>query len=496
MISFVRTLYGKLIVVLAGLFVIIGLLTILLTFFSTRLYVDEVNQKLNLDLASHIVSDEPILTNGRINSVTLKNMFHMLMVINPSIEIYLLDPTGKILAYSAVPGKVKRHHISVSPIKTFLRQQSRLPILGDDPRGFSRSKVFSVAPIMGKQHLEGYLYVILGGEDYDTVTHLLEGSYILRLSFWIGIASLLFAFIVGLILFRVITKRLTHLVYEMEVFQKSDFSEEINFPEVDQRKEKDEIDRLRETFSRMSGLIRDQIRRLKESDRLRRDMVANVSHDFRTPLTSLQGYLDTLLDKGNALTPEMQKDYLEIAARQSQRLSVLVEELFELAKLDALEAVPNREKFSLVELVSDIVQKFQLKAQEKNLSIKQEFTEGLPFVEGDIGMIERVFENLIGNALQHTPTGGVISLVLRHINGRIHVQVRDTGRGIPPEEVSRIFLRFYRVAKDRSAESGGAGLGLAIVKRILELHNASIDVESIVSRGTTFTFDLPVCSGG
>lgn len=494
MIPFVRTIYGKLILVLVGLFIIIGLLTILLTFFSTRLYVDEVNQKLNLDLASHLVSEEPLLTKGRINSDALKNMFHMLMVINPSIEIYLLDPTGKILAYSATPGKVKRLHVSLSPLKTFLSKGSRLPILGDDPRGLNRSKVFSVAPIMEDRRLAGYLYVILGGEDYDTVTRLLEGSYILRLSFWIGSASLLFAFIVGLILFRVITRRLTHLVSEMELFQKSDFSEEVTFPDVNNKKQKDEIDRLRETFSRMSGLIRDQIRRLKESDRLRRDMVANVSHDFRTPLTSLQGYLDTLLEKGDTLTSEKRKEYIEIAARQSQRLSVLVKELFELAKLDAMEDVPNKELFSLVELVSDIVQKFQLKAQEKGLRIEREFTAGLPFVEGDIGMIERVFENLIGNALQHTPEGGVITLSLYRTDGKIHVQVRDTGLGIPPEELPHIFLRFYRVEKDRSVESGGAGLGLAIVKRILELHNTCIDVESIVSQGTTFTFDLPFFS--
>lgn len=109
-------------------------------------------------------------------------------------------------------------------------------------------------------------------------------------------------------------------------------------------------------------------------------------------------------------------------------------------------------------------------------------------------MIERVFENLIGNALQHTPEGGVITLSLYRTDGKIHVQVRDTGLGIPPEELPHIFLRFYRVEKDRSVESGGAGLGLAIVKRILELHNTCIDVESIVSQGTTFTFDLPFFS--
>ncbi len=175
-------------------------------------------------------------------------------------------------------------------------------------------------------------------------------------------------------------------------------------------------------------------------------MLANVSHGFRTPLTSLQGF-DTLLDKGDALTPEKRKGYVEIAARQSQRLSVLVEELFELAKLDALEAVPNKEMFSLVELVSDIVQKFQIKAREKGLRIEREFTADLPFVEGDIGMIDRVFENLLGNALQHTPKEEVISLSLHRTNGKIPIQVRDTGRGIP-------FLRFYRVEKTVPSNRG------------------------------------------
>ena len=175
-------------------------------------------------------------------------------------------------------------------------------------------------------------------------------------------------------------------------------------------------------------------------------MLANVSHGFRTPLTSLQGF-DTLLDKGDALTPEKRKGYVEIAARQRQRLSILVEELFELAKLDALEAVPNKEMFSPVELVSDIVQKFQIKARGKGLRIEREFTADLPFVEGDIGMIERVFENLIGNALQHTPKGELISLSLQHTNGKIRVRCPGPGRGIP-------FLRFYRVEKDRSVESG------------------------------------------
>jgi signal transduction histidine kinase len=487
-----RTLYGKLVAILAGIFILIGILTIILTFFSTRLYLEEVNQKLNRSLAGNLVSDEVLLKNGQINSGALKDVFHMMMVINPSIEIYLLDPSGKILAYSAPKGKVKQDRVSLGPVTRFLSNNAMLPIFGDDPRGTDRRKVFSVAPITVNHHIAGYMYVILGGEEFDTVTHLLQNSYILRLSFWTAGASLLFAFLVGLILFRVITRRLARLAFEMEVFQKSDFSGEISFLEQDHLLSGDEIDRLRETFHGMSNRIQQQLVSLKETDRFRREMVANVSHDFRTPLTSLQGYLETLLLKEGTLSEQEQRSYIEIAVRHSKRLSSLVEELFELAKLDSPEATPHCETFSLEELVFDVSQKYQLRSEEKGIRIERDFKEGLPSVFADIGMIERVLENLIGNALQFTPEGGKITLALRYENGRLFVRVQDTGRGIPPEDIHCIFLRFYRVEKDRSAESGGAGLGLAIVKRILELHQSNIEVESTLMRGTTFSFDLPV----
>ena len=488
----IRTLYGKLVAILALIFVLIGSFTLILTFFSTRLYLNEVSQRLNRTLAANLVSDEVLLKNGQINPVALKDVFHMLMVINPSIEIYLLDPAGKILAYSAPAGKVKRKRVSLKPIDRFLAGKVSLPIMGDDPRSRDRRKVFSVAPIPGNHHVAGYMYVILGGEEVDTVTRLIQSSYILRISLWIVGATLLFAFLVGLILFRVITRRLARLASEGEVFQKSDFSGQTAILSRSSSLFGDEIDRLRETFYQMSERIQEQVGKLKETDRLRRDMVANVSHDFRTPLTSLQGYLETLLLKEGSLSVEEQRSYLEIAFRHTQRLSRLVEELFELAKLDSRDTTPHFEPFFLEELVLDVIQKFQLRADQKKIRIERDFKPGLPFVYADIGMIERVFENLIGNGLQYTPQGGILTLSLRQEGKKIHVTVKDTGQGIPPEDLPHIFQRFYRVEKERSDESGGADLGLAIVKRILELHESPIEAQSTLMKGTMFMFALPI----
>ncbi|RMF90031.1 MAG: sensor histidine kinase, partial [Nitrospinota bacterium] len=170
-----KTLYGKLAAVLFALLALIGLFNILLTLVTSQLYLQEVNQRLHRTLAEHLVSEQPLIKEGEVNEGALQEMFHMLMVINPSIEIYLLDPFGTILAFSAPPGKVKRHRVSLQPIRRFLRHPDRLPILGDDPRSLRRQKIFSVAPVKREGRLEGYLYVVLGGEEYDSIARRLQG---------------------------------------------------------------------------------------------------------------------------------------------------------------------------------------------------------------------------------------------------------------------------------------------------------------------------------
>ncbi|HEY5594624.1 MAG TPA: ATP-binding protein, partial [Nitrospiria bacterium] len=455
-----------------------------------QMHLQEVNQKLNRTLAEHLVSKNILMTDGRINEAVLKDIFHMLMVINPSIEIYLLDSSGRILGFSAPPGKVKRREVSLEPIQRFLSKTAAFPILGDDPRDVSRKKIFSVCPIPVTGPVDGYLYVILSGEEYDSVAQMLQGSYILRLSTGVVIGGLFFAALAGLVLFNLLTRRLRRLASTMEAFKRSDFSEPLNPSSHDQGRSGDEIDRLDETFRQMTDRIVLQMKKLKETDALRRELVANVSHDLRTPLASLHGYLETLLLKEGTLTPEEQRNYLEIAAKHSERLGKLVSELFELAKLDSRETQPHVEPFSLGELVQDVVQKFRLSAEKKNVRLQARLREDLGFVSADIGLIERVFENLIENALRYTPERGEITVALITETDRITVQVTDTGCGIPQEELPHIFDRFYRVEKHE--RSDGAGLGLAIAKRILELHGGSIRAESAVDRGTAFTFHLPV----
>ena len=488
-----KTLYGKIVIILSGLFLIIGLLYILLTLFTTRLYIQEGAQRLNHDLAKYLVSQMPFIEEGKINEGSLRQSFDMLMKINHNIEVYLLDTNGNILSYSAPEGKVKRKSVSLTPVKRFLEEGATLPVLGDDPRDSVRQKVFSASTIPLEGPLEGYLYIILGSEEYDSIARILRGNYILRLSTGVAAAGLIFVFVTGLFLFRYLTRRLRGLALVMNSFKQSDFHEPIGLPHLLKNRGGDEIDRLGTIFEEMSHRIIKQINEIRQVDVHRRELVSNISHDLRTPLASLQGYIETLLLKGGDNFTQEQRLYLDTALRHSKRLTKLVSELFELAKLDAGQMDVHFEPFHPGELVQDIAKKFQLLAEKKNVSIETDFPESLPFVFADIGLIERALQNLIDNAIRHTQEGGIVGIFLIPEKSGIRVQVRDNGCGISRDDIPYIFDRFYR-AKGGN-HSGSTGLGLAITKGIIELHGSHIEVESGINTGTTFTFLLPLYKG-
>ena len=194
--------------------------------------------------------------------------------------------------------------------------------------------------------------------------------------------------------------------------------------------------------------------------------------------------------KDDSLSPAERREYLETASRHGERLTKLVFDLFELAKLDAHELKPEREPFPLTELIQDVTQKFQLRAQQAKVNLAIDDAPDIPFVDADIGMIERVLDNLIDNALQHTPAGGSIHLSLELRDSEITVKIKDTGEGISAEAIPHIFDRFYRKSSTAS-NANGAGLGLAISQRIIELHGGEISVSSILNKGAEFNFSLP-----
>jgi hypothetical protein len=182
--------------------------------------------------------------------------------------------------------------------------------------------------------------------------------------------------------------------------------------------------------------------------------------------------------------------------RQSERLATLINELFELARLDFKGVQLDWEPFSLAELAADVLQKFQPDAAGKQVALRLEAAPHAPRVQADLGLIERVLGNLVGNAIRHTPAGGVVTVRLRVEGDRILVQVADTGHGIAAGELPFVFDRLYRGVDGRTGDAASVELGLAIAKRILDLHGSAIEASSDASSGTCFSFHLPLHAAG
>ena len=490
--ALLNSLYTKLVLVLFLLFLIIGGVFVVVAMYSAHMYQQEVSQQLNRDLAMYIVNEHVLIDDGKVQHDNLSELFENVMIINPSLELYLLNADGQVIGHSMAPDKVKHRQVSLAPIKSFLTGHQQGLIMGDDPGSESRQNSFSVAPIDINNQREGYVYAILGSEKISNISEVLQRSLIMRWSTTAILTALGFAFIAGLILFFFLMRKLRLLSRAMQEFKDSNLQDSAVTNGKEDRS-LDEIETMAVTFQQMSQRIHQQMHNLQEMESMRRELVANVSHDLRTPLASLSGFLETLQLKSDALSEPEKQSYLKIANKNAHRLTLLVEELFELAKLEANEVQPHHESFSMAELAFDVSHKFHLRARDNNISFDVVVDETVPEVSADVGMIERVLDNLIDNSFKNTPAEGQIRLHLTPLKGQVEIAVSDTGYGIAEDELPHILKRFYKPSAnaENSDRQSGLGLGLAIASRIVEMHGSHLSVDSVLHRGTTFKFALP-----
>ena len=477
-----RTLYAKLLAVLVGLSVIMGVIFVVVIRHSDVARNQEINQKLYRNLAQRLIDEQFLSERDSAQPASVQRVFDRIRIVNPRIDVYLLDAQGRVVAAS-VRDALKRDHVDLTPIRRMSDPNAQLPLLGDDPSDESRRRVFSVASLGDGA---GYLYLVLRGLSGDTLVERIKQSYVLRETFWLIGSGLVVALLASALIITLMTRPLRQLTTVMDKFRASGFAEHAREP---LRPYRGEIGAITETFNRMADRILDQMTALQKTDAMRREFVANISHDLRTPLASLQGYLETLHLKGKDLPPAEQRAYLETALKHTEQLSRLVGRLFDLARLDSGQAAATPEPFALGDLVQDVVQEFELTASHKGIAIGASVEPDLPLVIGDIGLMERVLRNLIENALRYTDRGGTVSVCARAGESEARVEVADTGIGIPAQDLPRIFDRFYRVEKSRGLAEGNAGLGLAIARRILELHGSEISVASVPGN-TVFRFTL------
>lgn len=450
----------------------------------------EVVQRLSRGLAQHIASHTALLDRRGFDADAVRELFSMLMVVNPGVEVYLLAADGRIHAHAAPLGHVKRETVALEPVRRLLAGDA-LPILGDDPRGAASSKPFSAAPLRAGADADGYVYVVLQGEEHDALVAAVAGSSVLRttLSSMAFIAALVL--LAGVVAFGTITRRLRALTAAVQRTEQAGLSAGAQppGPVAPAAAERDEIALLQHAFDRMAARNADQWRELMQQEQQRRELLTSISHDLRTPLAGLHGYLETLQTKAHRLSDAERQRYLDTAVAQSRQVGTLAQQLFELARLEWGFIEPEPERFSMAELVQDLFQKFELAAQRRSIRLVARMAPGVPAVNADLGMIERVLSNLLDNALAHTPDGGEVCVELRRRGEQVEVEVCDSGPGVAGPLRGELFKRSSLVAR-AALDRGRGGLGLIVVQSILRLHGSEITLVEQASRGAAFRFSL------
>ncbi len=315
-----------------------------------------------------------------------------------------------------------------------------------------------------------------------------DAQFLLVLLVFSGIISLGFGYLIS----RAITRGLSELTIGAEKIAQGNFSARVNV------KSGDEVERLGSAFNDMAEKLEQAAAKQKELEQARRDVVAAVSHDLRTPLASLRAMIEAIND--GVVTDDATKErYLKSAQLQAENLSLLVDDLFELSQLDAGVMQWSVEPSSLRDLISDTLETMHVQAAEKNIKLSGWVDPSVDPVLMNSHEMQRVLYNLIQNAIRHTPADGTVFVEARQReqDDQVQVDVIDTGEGIFESDVPRIFEQFYRGEKSRARESfgygsgGGAGLGLAIAQRIVLAHHGKIWVESKRGAGSRFSFTLP-----
>jgi len=490
------SLYQRLALTLCTAFIVMASLLVAWSNSLVQQSKYQAEQKLHVNLAEHLANDNPLLQDGVYDKAALENLFHTLMLLGPAFEFYFLDAQGNILTYSADPAKIKRKSVALTPIKQLIAKPQQMPVFGDDPRGFSNKKIFSASPVYQDELLQGYLYIIIGGEIYDSIFSQVQADKDLQKYGAFVIASLLLLLLVLLAVFHYFTQPVRELAKQMQALKAVQFDQtKIQLKQWGSAStntiDNNEVHFLGDTFNDMVLQINQQFSLLTENDRIRRELLAHLSHDLRTPLATMQGYIETLAIKGDDLSLAEQQEYLATVQRNVHQLKRLIDQIFELAHLENGQVTITLETFAIGELLHDILAKFTLKAADKKIALSLQPQPCQFIVYSDIAKLERIMTNLLENAIRHTDTGGEIVITVAQQATEVKVSVTDNGSGISKEDIAYIFDARYRASNAIEDNTQHAGLGLAISQKLSQVINAELLVKSELGNGSSFSLSIP-----
>jgi len=481
----------KLMLSFMAILVLAGVGYTFISFYLSNKYFNETTQRLHANLAQDLIDEKfkdthPFDSTGTVNKALFGDIMHDMMAVNRAIEVYLLDNEGHV-QYSVVldhdAPETKEKRVDLIPIKRFIAEKGSHYILGDDPKDLEKQTIFSAAHFKKEGH-EGYIYIILAGEDFLATRSDLFNSYFMRLGLGGSLLTLVFATLLGILAIWYLTRSLRKIIYAAKRFQQGDLKYRI------ENAEKTDLANVASTFNSMADTILADMEKIKSVEELRRELIANISHDLRTPLSIIQGYIETLHMKDHTLSQKEREEYLNTISKSSEKLSKLISQLFEYSKLEANQIQPQKEPFLISELANDIHRNYSLLAKQKNIDLKLSMADNIPLVFADISLVERAIQNLMDNALKFTPEQGTVTVKIETLNKHVQVTIQDSGPGITKENQALIFERYRQTKVGQEKE--GVGLGLAIVKKIMEIHDSHIKVFSKPNEGTSFSFSLPV----
>ena len=479
------TIFRRIGILFFILITVLCLLFMALSYFLTTNFHQASTQLLNKEVAAHIAEfTSPFEKNG-INKAKADSVFKNAMVLSPGAEIYFLDTAGKVMAFYAPKDEIKLWTIPLKNIKKLIASKGEIYIKSPDPKDIANPKIFSAAEVKGKSGNLGFIYVILRSN--KNVTEMLYFSYITKLLIIAFCVIIVLSIIFSFIYLNRMQRGFNRVIGVLEKFQNGDLAARF------QIKEDDEWAPVTLAFNIMADMLSDNINRLTRSVKERKDFIINISHDLKTPLAVARGYTESLSIKNvnHELSKSEQEEYVQIILDKIQQVDIMVNQLFELSRMDSVEFAPAREPFVLSEIVQETVNNFQLNASQKGVFLKCTQCQYHVWINADISLMERAVQNLINDAIDNTDQHETIQVSMEVVNNELIFKLHYIGNLLQQD-----LLQWLNNSREESTLQANfittSGIRFLIVKKILQLHGSSLKAFTDNNTGNIFTFSVPI----
>jgi signal transduction histidine kinase len=480
-------LFKRISILIFLLVTVLSLLFIVITYFTTNEFNQSSMQLADKDVAAHIAKFTSPYEEKGLNKNIADSVFYNAMVLNPGIEVYFLDTTGSIMYYHAADSVIKLWKIPLTNIKKHIQSNGEDYIKGPDPKNPSTQKVFSAAEVNSNGKKLGYIYVIVGGSEYGTASSMLFESHVIAFAVTAFCIIVILSAVLSLLYVNRLQKSFQKIIHVLNEYMRGDFDVRFNM------NDKDEFAPITDSFNKMATLLSYNISRLKQTEQERKDFVAAISHDLRTPLAVAKGYTETAITKINEgeINKHEIDGFIQLVHKKLQQIEIMVQNLFELSKMESVHFSPNKEPFIFSEVLNEFYNASEKNALAKNISIACNGCEDMSWINADIRMMERVVQNLFDNAVKYTPAGESIHISLERKEDLLTVIFNNSGAVFSDDLINWINITTQQ--KDAAAiiKPANSGLGLLIVKKILELHNYHFQVKQDNNNSIYFIIQMP-----